>query len=64
MQTINLPILRKPLDILFQLQNSEIGSYEHFEMQLPNILPLDLYLKLEKRRKEKRDPSAVEYQDT
>ena len=37
------------------MQNSEIGSYEHFQSNLPPVLRLDLYLKLEKRRKESRD---------
>lgn len=41
--------------MLNQLQNSEIGSYEHFEQNYPAVLPLDLYLKLEKRRKENRE---------
>jgi len=37
------------------LQNSEIGSYEHFDVNYPPVLPLELYLKLEKRRKENRE---------
>lgn len=41
--------------MLNQLQNSEIGSYEHFEVSYPPVLPLELYLKLEKRRKEHRE---------
>jgi hypothetical protein len=41
--------------VLNQLQNSEIGSYDHFETNYPSVLPLDLYLKLEKRRKENRE---------
>lgn len=36
------------------LQNTEIGTCDHFEENFPQILPLDLYLKLEKRRKEAR----------
>ena len=50
---INTPLSRYALEILNQLQNSKIGSYEHFEANYPAILPLDLYLKLEKRRKKK-----------
>ena len=37
------------------MQNSEIGSYEHFAEQHQPVLSLDLYLKLEKRRKESRE---------
>jgi hypothetical protein len=37
------------------MQNSEIGTYEHFSQTLPPVLSLDLYLKLEKRRKESRE---------
>lgn len=37
------------------MKNSEIGSYEHFQSNLPPVLSLDLYLKLEKRRKESRE---------
>ena len=41
------------------MQNSEIGSYDHFQQNLPPILSLDLYLNLEKRRKESREnPNA------
>ncbi len=54
-KTINTPISKNVMDVLNQLQNSEIGSYEHFEMNYPPVLPLDLYLKLEKRRKDRRD---------
>ena len=55
LNTINEPIVKKALDVLNQLQNSEIGSYEHFDVSYPPVLPLDLYLKLEKRRKENRE---------
>ena len=37
------------------MQNSEIGTHEHFSTNMPPVLSLDLYLKLEKRRKESRD---------
>ena len=41
------------------MKNSEIGSYEHFQANLPPVLSLDLYLKLEKRRKESREKEAL-----
>jgi hypothetical protein len=44
--------------LLNQLQNSEIGSCDHFDESYPQVLPLDLYLTLEKRRKEKREAAA------
>jgi len=37
------------------MQNSEIGTYEHFSSTLQPVLSLDLYLRLEKRRKESRE---------
>lgn len=39
--------------MLNQLQNSDIGSYDHFEIDLNSIaiLPLHTYLELEKNRK-------------
>lgn len=46
--------------MLNQLQNSEIGSYEHFEPNYPVVLPLDLYLRLERRRKEQRERELQE----
>jgi hypothetical protein len=52
---INTALSKKSLDVLNLLQNSEIGSYEHFEVNYPSVLPLDLYLRLEKRRKESRE---------
>jgi hypothetical protein len=41
--------------MLNQLQNSDIGSYDHFETDLNSvaILPLQTYLELEKNRKTK-----------
>ena len=44
--------------MLHQLQNSEIGSCEHFDENYPKVLPLKLYLNLEKRRKAKREEEA------
>jgi hypothetical protein len=55
MHLIQQPLSQNPRDVLNQLQNSEIGSYEHFETNYPVVLPLDLYLRLEKRRKEHRE---------
>lgn len=52
---IQSAISKNPREVLNQLQNSEIGSYEHFEVNYPAVLPLDLYLRLEKRRKENRE---------
>jgi hypothetical protein len=49
------PISRNPREVLNQLQNSEIGSYEHFEQHFPQVLPLETYLKLERRRKDLRN---------
>ena len=43
-----------------QLQNSEIGSCEHFDETYPQVLPLKLYLTLEKKRKAKREEEAKE----
>jgi hypothetical protein len=55
MQNMVEPIKKSPRDVLNQLQNSEIGSYEHFEQHYPPVLPLETYLKLERRRKEQRN---------
>jgi len=59
MKEINRPLSKNQLETLYQMQNSEIGSYDHFQQNLPAILSLDLYLNLEKRRKESREnPNA------
>ena len=58
--SIQTPISKNSREVLNQLQNSEIGSYEHFEVNYPAVLPLDLYLKLEKRRKENRERDGNE----
>lgn len=55
MKEVNQPLTKKELEGLFQMQNSEIGSYDHFQTNFPPVLSLDLYLKLEKRRKESRE---------
>jgi len=52
---LNAPLERDHMLMLNQLQNSEIGSCEHFDEKFPQVLPLDLYLTLEKRRKEARE---------
>ena len=54
MSSITEPINRNSREILNLLQNSEIGSYEHFEQHFPPVLPLETYLKLERRRKDQR----------
>lgn len=59
MGEVNKPQSKDPLEHLFHMQNSEIGSYEHFQSQSTSVLSLDLYLKLEKRRKESRENPAL-----
>ena len=53
---LTIPIKRNELDLLNQLQTSEIGSYEHFETAMDMngnpILPVDLYLDIERQREE------------
>lgn len=34
------------------MQNSPIGTFEHFQTNQPNVLALELYLNLERRRRE------------
>ena len=44
------PVRKSPLDMLSLLQNSDLGSYEHFEnvaLKQP-VLNLDLYLEIER----------------
>ena len=59
MEEINKPLSKKALEGLFHMQNSEIGSYDHFQQSYPSVLSLDLYLKLEKRRKESRESQNI-----
>jgi hypothetical protein len=59
MEEINKPLAKNALEGLFHMQNSEIGSYDHFQQAYPSVLSLDLYLKLEKRRKESRENPAI-----
>ena len=60
MAEVNRPQTKEPMDCLFHMQNSEIGSYEHFQPQNQSVLSLDLYLKLEKRRKESFRPNSAD----
>lgn len=60
MSNIMEPLTKNPREVLNQLQNSEIGSYEHFENHFPPVLPLETYLRLERRRKDLRNASAAE----
>lgn len=56
LQVLTMPIKKNELELLNMLQTSEIGSYEHFEtaMDLNSypILPIDLYLDIERLREE------------
>lgn len=63
MDTLTKPICKDSIATLNMLQNSEIGSCEHFEENCPQILHLDLYLTLEKRRKEKREKQIQEMEE-
>lgn len=50
------PVRKSPIDMLQLLQNSDLGSYEHFEnisLKQP-VLSLDLYLDIERNKEEKR----------
>jgi len=64
MKSLNDPLESDHLAFLNKLQNSEIGSCEHFDENFPQILPLELYLTLEKRRKEARERAFEEEKDT
>jgi|LauGreDrversion4_2_1035121.scaffolds.fasta_scaffold648505_1 hypothetical protein len=56
LQVLTAPIKRSQLDLLNHLQTSEIGSYDHFETTMDitahPILPVDLYLDIERQREE------------
>ena len=54
------PLTREALTVLNQLQNSEIGSCEHFDQNYAQVLPLKLYLTLEKKRKARREEETRE----
>lgn len=55
MKSIQIPLTADANKMLNTLQNSEIGSYEHFQENYPQVLQLNMYLTLEKRRKELRE---------
>merc|ERR1712091_137962 len=46
--------------MLAQMQDSKTGSFSHFIDTFPQVLHLDLYLTLEKRRKEQREKEISE----
>ena len=53
-ESILEPVRKDPLDTLQLLQNSDLGSYEHFEnvsLRQP-VLSLDLYLDIERQKEE------------
>lgn len=56
LKQLTQPIQKEPTEILQALQTSEIGSYKHFEttqdIQKHPIIPVDLYLDIEKAREE------------
>lgn len=56
MKELAKPIGKNAREHLKQMQNDEIGNFDHFHLEYPPVLNLDLYLKLEKRRKESREP--------
>lgn len=60
LKLLNQPLSKNNIALLNQLQNTEIGSCEHFDENFPQVLPLDLYLTLEKRRKETRERTNAE----
>lgn len=50
------PVRKNPIEMLQLLQNSDLGSYEHFEnvsLKQP-VLNLDLYLDIERNKEEQR----------
>lgn len=56
LKMLTQPITKNSKDILKLLQTQEIGSYQHFEtameIQKFPIIPVDLYLQIEKAREE------------
>ena len=63
MKNLFKPLTKDSIQLLNQLQNSEIGSCEHFDESYPQVLPLDTYLTLEKRRKEQREKDLKESEE-
>jgi len=47
-RSIQIPLISDSNKMLNTLQNSEIGSYEHFQENFPQVLQLNMYLTLEK----------------
>lgn len=60
MRNIMEPITKNPREVLNLLQNSEIGSYDHFDNHFPPVLPLETYLRLERRRKDQRNAEQAQ----
>lgn len=54
-QAISEPLNKNSVAMMEQMQDSKTGSFTHFIDTFPQVLPLDLYLTLEKRRKEARE---------
>lgn len=56
LKQLTQPIQKSPNEVLQLLQTSEIGSYKHFEttqdLQKYPIIPVNLYLEIEKAREE------------
>jgi hypothetical protein len=56
LKLLTQPIQREAISVLQQMQTSENGSYLHFETTLDcskfPIVPIDLYLQIEKAREE------------
>jgi len=66
LNSLTNPIKKSELEVLNQLQTSEIGSYDHFETAMdPTAAPIvsiDLYLDIEKQREEDQFGGGVEEQ--
>lgn len=64
MKKLFSPLKHDPFEMLNQLQNSDIGSYEHFDvdMNLLSILQLDTYLEMENywKKQEKEEEKVQE----
>lgn len=56
MKEIAKPVGKDACEQLHQMQDGDLGQHEHFYQVLPPALALDIYLRLEKRRKESQDP--------
>ena len=64
MKLLFSPLKHDPFEVLNQLQNSDIGSYEHFDvdMNLLSVLQLDTYLEMENywKKQEKEEDKVQE----